>query len=58
MKHPCEAQVAWEICKLISELDAFLWDLYWDEFEAIYEKEEAEKYWGSTILTDSNTPNT
>jgi hypothetical protein len=58
MKHPCEAQVAWEICKLISELDAFLWDLYWDEFEAIYEKEEAEKYWGSAILTDSNTPNT
>ncbi len=58
MKHPCEAQVAWEICKLISELDAFLWDLYWDEFEAIYEKEEAEKYWASTINTDKNTSHT
>jgi hypothetical protein len=46
MKHPCEAQVAWEICKLISELDGFLWDLYWDEFEEIYHREEAEKYWG------------
>ena len=55
MKHPCEAQVAWEICKLISELDAFLWDLYWDEFEAIYEKEEAEKYWGSAIHEDKPT---
>jgi hypothetical protein len=51
MKHPRKAQVAWEICKLISELDVLLWDLYWDEFEAIYEKEEAEKYWGSTIHT-------
>jgi hypothetical protein len=30
MKHPCEAQVAWQICKLISELDVLLWDLYWD----------------------------
>ena len=55
MKHPCEAQVAWEICKLISELDASLWDLYWDEFEAIY-NEEAEKYWNSTINTDKHTP--
>ena len=55
MKHPCEAQVAWEICKLISELDVLLWDLYWDEFEAIY-YEEAEKYWNSTINTDKHTP--
>ena len=51
MKHPCEAQVAWEICKLVSELDAFLSDLYWDAFEAIYEKEEAEKHW-SILLDD------
>jgi len=51
MKHPCEAQVAWQICKLLSELDVLLWELYWDEFEALYEKEEAEKYWGETIHT-------
>jgi hypothetical protein len=55
MKHRREAQVAWQICKLISELDAFLWDLFWDEFEAIYEREEAEKYWGSIIHTDKHT---
>jgi hypothetical protein len=52
MRHPCEAQVAWQICKLLSELDVLLWELYWDEFEALYEKEEAEKYWGETICTD------
>ena len=52
MKHPCEAQVAWKICKLISELDVLLWALYWHEFEAIYEREEQEKYWGSTVHTD------
>jgi hypothetical protein len=57
MKHPCEAQVAWQICKLISELDVLLWDLYWDEFEAIY-NEEAEKYWNSTIHTNTQTPHT
>ena len=55
MKSPCKAQVAWEICKLISELDVLLWDLYWDEFEAIYEREEEEKYWGATIHADKNT---
>ena len=55
MKHPCEPKVAWQICKLLSELDVLLWELYWDEFEALYEKEEAEKYWGSTILTDKPT---
>jgi hypothetical protein len=55
MKHRREAQVAWQICKLISELDALLWDLFWDEFEAIYEREEAEKYWGSIIHTDKHT---
>jgi hypothetical protein len=32
-----------------------LFDLYWDEFEAIYEREEAEKYWGSIIHTDKHT---
>ena len=58
MKHPCEAQVAWQICKLISELDVLLWDLYCDEFEAIYEREEAEKYWRSTIHTNTYTPHT
>jgi hypothetical protein len=52
MKHPCEAQVAWQICKLLSELDVLLWDLYWDEFEALYEKEEQEKYWGSTVHSE------
>ena len=51
MKHPSEAQVAWQICKLISQLDAFLWDLYWDEFEKIYHREE-EKYWGQTVHED------
>ena len=51
MKHPREAQVAWQICKLLSDLDVLLWELYWDEFEAIY-NEEAEKYWGETIHTD------
>ena len=25
MKHPCEAQVAWQICKLISDLDVLRW---------------------------------
>ena len=55
MKHPCEAQVAWQICKLISELEGFLWELYWDQFEAIYEREEAQKYWGSIINTDRHT---
>ena len=54
MKHPRKAQVAWKICKLISELDVLLWDLFWDEFEAIYE-EEAEKYWASTVHTDHDT---
>jgi len=54
MKHPCEAQVAWQICKLISDLDVLLWNLFWDEFEAIYEKEEAEKYWGEPIHTDQD----
>ena len=54
MKHPREAQVAWEICKLVSELDRLLLNLYWDEFEKIYEREEAEKYWGSIIHTDKH----
>jgi hypothetical protein len=54
MKHPCEAQVAWEICKLISELDTLLFNLYWDEFEKIYEREEAEKYWGQTVHEDQD----
>jgi hypothetical protein len=54
MKHPGEAQVAWQICKLLSELDVLLWNLYWDEFEALYEKEETEKYRGETIHTDQN----
>ena len=58
MKHPCEAQVALEICKLISELDGFLWDLYGDDFEEIYHREEAEKYWGSIIHTDKDTSHT
>jgi hypothetical protein len=57
MKHPWEAQVAWQICKLISELDVLLWDLYWDEFEAIY-NEEAEKYWNSAIDTNIYKPHT
>ena len=52
MKHPCEAQVAWQICKLISDLDVLLWQLYWDEFEALNETEEVEKYWGATLHTD------
>jgi hypothetical protein len=51
MKHPCEAQVAWQICKLLSELDVLFWELYWDEFEALNEKEEAEKHWGEPIHT-------
>ena len=54
MKHPGEAQVAWQICKLISELDGLLWELYWDEFEEICHREEAEKYWGSIINTAKN----
>ena len=54
MKHPCEAQVAWKICKLISELEGFLWDLYWYEFEKIYEREEAAKYWGQPVNEDQN----
>ena len=58
MKSPCKAQVAWEICKLLSELDVLLWDLYWDEFEAIYEREEIERYGGSTIHTDKDTAHT
>jgi len=58
MKSPCKAQVAWEICKLISELDVLLWDLYWDEFEAIYEREEVERYGGSTINTDKDKAHT
>jgi len=54
MKHPRQAQVAWEISKIFLQLDGFLWDLYWDEFEKIYEREEAEKYWGSIILIDKH----
>jgi len=57
MKHPWEAQVAWQICNLISELDVLLWELYWDEFEAIYNEEE-EKYWGSTIHTEKQPSHT
>jgi len=57
MTHPGEAQVAWQICKLISELDVLLWNLYWDEFEAIY-NEEAEEYWNSAIDTNTQTPHT
>ena len=57
MKHPWEAQVAWQICNLISELDVLLWELYWDEFEVIY-NEEAEKYWNSAIDTNTQTPHT
>jgi hypothetical protein len=57
MKHPWEAQVAWQICNLISELDVLLWKLYWDEFEAIY-NEEAEKHWNSSIDTNTQTPHT
>lgn len=58
MKHPCEAQVAWQICKLLSELDVLLWQLYWDEFEALNEREEAEKHWGSTIHAEKNPSHT
>jgi hypothetical protein len=54
MKHPSQAQVAWQISKLLSELDVLLWSLYWDEFEAIYEKEETEKYWREPIHTDQD----
>jgi hypothetical protein len=54
MKHPCDAQLAWQICNLIFELDVLLWELYWDEFEALYEKEEAEKYGGELIHTDQD----
>ena len=57
MKHPWQAQVAWQICNLISDLDVLLWNLDWDEFEAIYNK-EAEKYWNSTIHTDKDTSHT
>jgi len=57
MKHPCEAQVAWQICKLLSDLDVLLWELYWDEFEAIYNK-EAEKYWGEPIPTEQDESHT
>jgi hypothetical protein len=57
MKHPWEAQVAWQICNLLSELDVLLWNLYWDEFEAIY-NEEAEKYWSSAIDSNTQTPHT
>ncbi|MFO7740089.1 MAG: hypothetical protein R6V46_16540 [Desulfatiglandaceae bacterium] len=52
MKHPGEAQVAWQICKLISDLDALLWALYGDEFEKIYDTKVQEKYWESTIHTE------
>jgi hypothetical protein len=55
MKNPREAQVAWQICKLNSELETLLFDLYWEEFQAIYEREEAEKYWGSIIHTHKHT---
>ena len=55
MKNPREAQLAWQICKLISELDTLLLNLYWDEFEAIYERQETEKYWRSIIHTDKHT---
>jgi hypothetical protein len=58
MKQPCEAQVAWQICKLLSELDVLLWQLYWDEFEALNEREEAEKYWGATAHTHQDTSHT
>ena len=54
MKHPGEAQVAWQICKLISDLDALLWALYGDEFEEIDDREEQEKYWESTIHTEKD----
>jgi hypothetical protein len=54
MKNPREAQAAWETWKLISELEAFLWEIYWDEFEEIYNREEAEKYWGQTVHEDQN----
>lgn len=54
MKHPSQAQGAWQISKLLSELDVLLWELYWDEFEAIYEKEEIEKYGQETIHTDQD----
>lgn len=57
MKHPWEAQVAWQICNLLSELDVLLWNLYWDEFEAIY-NEEAEKYWSSAIDSNTQMPHT
>jgi len=57
MKHPWEAQVAWQICNLLSELDVLLWNLYWDEFEAIYNEEE-EKYWSSAIDNNTETPHT
>ena len=52
MKNLSEAQIAWQICKLISDLDALLWALYGDEFEKIYDREEQEKYWKSTIHTE------
>jgi hypothetical protein len=55
MKNPREAQVAWQICKLNSELETLLFNLYWEEFQAIYEREEAEKYWGSIIHTHKHT---
>ena len=55
MKHPCEPKVAWQICKLLSELDVLLWELYWDEFETIYEKEKAEKYCRETLDTEKHT---
>jgi len=55
MKNPREAQLAWQICKLISELDTLLLNLYWDEFEAIYERQETEKHWRSIIHKDKHT---
>jgi hypothetical protein len=57
MKLRSEAQVAWQICNLIFELDVLLWQLYWDEFEALY-NEEAEKNWNSAINTNTQTPHT
>jgi hypothetical protein len=58
MKGLCEAQLAWQICNLISELDVLLWELYWTEFEAIYEREEVEKYWKETVHTDQDASQT
>jgi hypothetical protein len=32
----------------------FGWHLFWDEFEEIYHREEAEKYWGQTVYEDQD----